>query len=133
MNDLTLISHSHQRYQNGVKVMGLQICDRAIIIKNIVFSDLLNGLDENPGEGFIVRLINMDFQQDQMTPIFMRMVRDNGDSILLKGVSLKIMGIVPPYADHKDYGLKLILRDRKVIKCILYMYNRNSEIEYNID
>lgn len=113
--------------------MGKQICDRAIIVQNKKFADLFNGYNSvEPSEGYIVRLINMDINQDQMVPKFMKIVRDNGDSILLKGVSLKVMGIIPQAADHKDYGLKLILHNRNVVKCILYMYDRNTEIEYII-
>ena len=65
-------------------------------------------------------------------PKLMQMVSDDGNSILLKGVNLKIMGIETPTTNHKDYGLKLILRNRNVVKCILYMYDRNTEIEYKI-
>lgn len=133
MQDLTLISHSHQRYQNGVPVMGKQTCDRAIIVQNKKFEDLFNGCKNvEPSEGYIVRLINIDINQDQMMPKLMKLERDNGDSILLKGITLKVMGITPQSADHKDYGLKLLLRNRNVVKCILYMYDRNTEIEYII-
>lgn len=134
MQDLTLISHAHQRYQNGVPVMGKQFCDRAIIVQNKRFSEIFNGLNVEPVEGFIVRLVNMDFglNKDQMIPKLMTIVSDNGNSIILKGVSLKVMGMTPPSADHKDYGLRLVLRNRQVVKCILYMYDRDTEIEYEI-
>lgn len=133
MQDLTLISHNHQRYENGVPVMGLQIYDRAIIVQNKNFSELFSGIDVDPSEGYLVRMINMDINKDQMIPKLMKMVSDNGNSILLKGVTLKVMGsIISPATDCKDYGLKLILKDRIVVKCILYMYDRNTEIEYNI-
>lgn len=132
MQDLTLISHNHQRYENGVPVMGRQFCDRAIIVQNKQFSEVLRGLPVEPKGGFLVRLINMDINQDQMMPKFMTMDSENGNSILLKGVSLKVMGSVFPAGDHKGYGLRLELRNRNVIKAILYMYDRNTEIEYTI-
>ncbi len=65
-------------------------------------------------------------------PKFMQIISDDGNSILLKGINLKVMGREIPSTNHKGYGLKLILKDRKVIKCILYMYDRNTEIEYII-
>lgn len=132
MQDLTLISHSHQRYQNGVPVMGLQVCNRAIIVQNKKFSEIFNGMKVSPSEGFLVRMINMDINKDQMMPKLMTMVSDTGNSILLKGVSLEVMGTIPPATNHKDYGLKLVLKDRNVVKCILYMYDRNTQIEYAI-
>jgi hypothetical protein len=113
-------------------VLGRQFCDRAIIVQNRQFSEVLRGLPVEPKEGFLVRLINMDINQDQMMPKFMTMVSDTGNSILLKGVSLKVMGNEFPAGDHKDYGLRLELRNRNVVKAILYMYDRNTEIEYTI-
>lgn len=108
------------------------MCERAIVVQQKKFSDLFNGLPVTPAEGFLVRLINMDINKDQMLPKFMSIVSDDGDSILLKGVSLKVMDTVVPSGDHKDYGLRLVLRNRNVVKAILYMYDRNTEIQYNI-
>lgn len=132
MQDLTIISHSHQRFLNGVPVMGHQICDRAFVVQKKKFTELFNCSNVVPSEGYLVRLINMDINKDQMMPKFMQIVSDDGNSILLKGINLKVMGHETPSTNHKDYGLKLILKDRNVIKCILYMYDRNTEIEYKI-
>lgn len=133
MQDLTLISHSHQRYQNGVPVMGRQICDRAFVVQNKSFTELFKCSQVEPAEGYLVRLINMNINHDQMMPKLMQMVRDDGNSIFLQGVNLKVMGFETSSTNYKDYGLKLILKDRNVVKCILYMYNRNTEIEYTIE
>ena len=112
--------------------MGRQVCDRAIVVQNKCFADLFNCSNVEPFDGYVVRLINMDINRDQMMPKLMQMVSDDGNSILLNGVNLKIMGLETPSTNHKDYGLKLILKDRNVVKCILYMYDRNTEIEYII-
>ena len=32
--------------------------------------------------------------------------------------------------DMTDYGLTVSLKDGKVVKCILHMYDRNVDIEY---
>lgn len=133
MQDLTLISHSHQRYQNGVPVMGRQVCDRALIVQKKRFTELFNCVNVIPSEGYLVRLINMDINKDQMMPKLMQIESDNGNSILLKGINLKIMGFESPSTNHKDYGLRLILKDRNVTKCILYMYDRNTEMEFIIE
>lgn len=132
MQDLTLISHSHQRYQNGVPVMGKQMCDRVFVVQKKNFYELFKCSNVIPSEGYLVRLINMDTNQDQMMPKLMTIDSDDGNSILLKGINLKVMGMETPSTNHKDYGLKLILKNRNVVKCILYMYDRNTEIEYII-
>ena len=130
MIDLTIISNCHQRYQNDTPIFGTQYCKRAIIVQNTDFADLIKGLQTTPSEGYLVRMINMDINQDQMQPKPMVLVADNGDSILLRGATFKFMGVPVPGVDFKDYGLELVLRNRKVIKCILYMYDRDTRIEY---
>lgn len=39
MQDLTLISKRHQRYERGVPVMGMQHCGRALIIKTLILEN----------------------------------------------------------------------------------------------
>lgn len=131
MVDLVLKSTHHQRYQNGIPVMGSQYCSRTIKIENKVFKDMFNGLDVNPKEGFLVTMWNMDMPTptQQMQPKLMVMVADTGDKIELRGVQLKAMGVVA--YDNKDYGLTLHLRNRNVVKCTLHMYDRGVDIEYD--
>lgn len=74
MRDLSLISKRHQRYENGVPVMGMQYCGRALIIKNADFRQLMDGAPVSPTEGFIVRMINTDVNQDMMQPKLMQLV-----------------------------------------------------------
>lgn len=131
MVDLVLKSTHHQRYQNGVPVMGAQYCNRTIKIENKVFKEMFNGLEVTPKDGFLVTMWNMDTLTpvQQMQPKLMEMVADMGDKILLRGVTLKTNGIVA--FDNKDYGMTLHLRNRNVVKCVLHIYDRGVDIEYD--
>ena len=131
MVDLVLKSTHHQRYQNGVPVMGSQYCNRTIKIENKVFKEMFNGLEVTPKDGFLVTMWNMDTLTpvQQMQPKLMEMVADMGDKILLRGVTLKTNGIVA--YDNKDYGMTLHLRNRNVVKCVLHIYDRGVDIEYD--
>lgn len=131
MVDLVLKSTHHQRYQNGVPVMGAQYCNRTIKIENKVFKEMFNGLEVTPKDGFLVTMWNMDTLTpvQQMQPKLMEMVADMGDKILLRGVTLKTNGIVA--YDNKDYGMTLHLRNRNVVKCVLHIYDRGVDIEYD--
>ncbi len=131
MIDLVLKSTHHQRYQNGIPVMGAQFCNRTIKIENKVFKDMFNGLDVIPSKGFLVTMWNMDTPTPthQMQPKLMEMATDTGDKIVLRGIVLKARGIVA--FDNKDYGITLHLENRKVVKCVLHMYDRGIDIEYD--
>ena len=131
MQDLVLKSTHHQRYQNGVPVMGSQYCNRTIKIENKVFKEMFNGLDVTPKEGFLVTMWNMDapVPTQQMQPKLMELAADMGDKIELRGVRLQAMGIVA--YDNKDYGITLHLRNRNVVKCVLHLYDRDVDIEYD--
>lgn len=131
MQDLVLKSTHHQRYQNGVPVMGSQYCNRTIKIENKVFKEMFNGLDVTPKEGFLVTMWNMDIPvpTQQMQPKLMVMTADTGDKIVLRGIQLQAMGVVA--YDNKDYGITLHLRNRNVVKCVLHMYDRGVDIEYD--
>lgn len=131
MQDLVLKSTHHQRYENGIPVMGSQYCNRTIKIENKVFKDMFNGLDVTPKDGFLVTMWNMDAPTpvQQMQPKLMEMTADLGDKILLRGVTLKAMGVVA--FDNKDYGITLFLKNRNVVKCVLRIYDRGIDIEYD--
>jgi len=127
MRDLSLISKRHQRYENGVPVMGMQYCGRALIIQNADFRQLMNGAPVSPSEGFIVRMINTDVSQDMMQPKLMQLVSDTGNKMELRGVTLRVMGAV---ADYSDYSITLNLVNRNVVKFVLHMLDRGVDIEY---
>lgn len=131
MQDLVLKSTHHQRYQNGIPVMGSQYCNRTIKIENKEFKTIFKGLDITPKKGFLVMMWNMDTltPTPHMEPKFMEMVADLGDKILLKGVTLKAMsGVV---FDYKDYGITLYLKNRHAVKCVLHLFDRGVDIEYD--
>ena len=134
MQDLTLISQKHQRYENGIPVMGMQQCGRALIIKNSDFRQLMKGAPVTPSEGFLVRLFNTDVRdaqgnyQEMMMPKLMALVSDTTNKIELKGVVLKLMGING--RDYSDYAITLHLVNRNVVKCVLHMLDRGIDIEY---
>lgn len=134
MQDLTLISKRHQRYERGVPVMGIQYCGRAIVIKNTDFRQLMRGAQVSPTEGFLVRMINTDMRdlngnyQEMMRPKLMTLVSDTTNKIELNGVALKIMGTSA--VDFSDYAITLHLINRKVAKCVLHMLDRGIDIEY---
>ena len=129
--DLVLKSTHHQRYQNDVPVMGPQYCNRQIKIEHKIFKDMFNGLEVNPKEGFIVTMWNTDLEPptQHMQPKMMKMAYDFGDEILLQGVALEAMGRV--MHNDRDYGITLHLENRDVVKCVLHMYDREVDIEYD--
>lgn len=129
--DLVLKSTHHQRYQNDVPVMGPQYCNRQIKIEHKIFKDMFNGLEVNPKEGFIVTMWNTDLEPptQHMQPKMMKMAYDFGDEILLQGVALEAMGRV--MHNDRDYGITLHLENRNVVKCVLHMYDREVDIEYD--
>ncbi|MBR5603913.1 MAG: hypothetical protein IKW51_06865 [Bacteroidales bacterium] len=131
MQDLVLKSTHHQRYQNGIPVMGSQYCNRTIKIENKEFKTMFNGLDVTPQKGFLITMWNMDLPtpMQHMQPKLMEMVADMGDKILLHGVTLKAMGVV--VFDNKDYGITLHLKNRNVVKCVLHLLDRGVDIEYD--
>lgn len=134
MQDLTLISKRHQRYENGVPVMGIQHCGRAIIIKNANFKEMMNGAPISPTEGFLVRMLNTDIKDadgnyyEMMQPKLMQLVSNSENKTELRGVALKLMGVVG--ADFTDYSITLYLVNRIVVKCVLHMLDRGIDIEY---
>lgn len=131
MVDLVLKSTHHQRYQNSIPVMGSQYCNRIIKIENKVFKDMFDGLDVSPKEGFFVTMWNTDMPTpiQHMEPKLMEMVADMGDKILLRGIVLKAMGNV--LFNFNKYGITLHLKDRIVVKCVLHLYDRDVDIEYD--
>jgi hypothetical protein len=131
MVDLVLKSTHHQRYQNGIPVMGNQYCNRIIKIENKIFKDMFDGLDVSPKEGFFVTMWNTDMPTpiQHMEPKLMEMVADMGDKILLRGIVLKAMGSV--LFNFNKYGITLHLKDRIVVKCVLHLYDRDVDIEYD--
>ncbi len=128
-------SHSHQRFQHGAPVMGLQVCNRAVEVKENTHG--CSGYDLNPGDGYIVSILNLDGNHPlwgdnyQMSPKPMRILKQSSERIVLRGYAVLAM---TPFGyqriDMSDYGVTLFIEDGEVIKCRLDMFDRDVYIEY---
>lgn len=122
-------SNQHQRYENDEPVLGVQVCPRTIKVE-----ENINGCDGYrlaPRDGYIVRLINGDSGQLQMSPKPMRIARCTDTEVTLRGY---VVTAAAPFGyqmiDQSEYGLTVSLEGTKVVKCTLYMHDRNVKIEY---
>lgn len=122
-------SNQHQRYENGNPVQGLQECPRTIKVEKNVNG--CSGYQLKSGDGYIVRMINGDTGQPQMSAKPMRVIKSTATETVLRGY---IVSAQTPFGfqdiDMADYGLTVSLQDGKVVKCVLHMYDRNVDIEY---
>lgn len=122
-------STQHQRFQSGKPVMGLQVCRRTVILKKNTHGCC--GYQLQPGDGYIVRMINDDIQRDQMAPKPMRVVSRSPTKVELRGyvtVAQTPFGWQP--FDLSDYSLSVYLTNGVVTRCVLHMTDRNVDIEY---
>ena len=122
-------SNQHQRYENGNPVKGLQECPRVVKVEKNVNG--CNGYQLKSGDGYIVRMINGDTGQPQMSAKPMRVIKSTATEVTLRGYMVSAQ---TPFGfqdvDMADYGLTVSLKDDKVVKCVLHMYDRNVDIEY---
>lgn len=122
-------SNQHQRYENGNPVQGLQECPRTIKVEKNVNG--CSGYQLKNGDGYIVRMINGDTGQPQMSAKPMRVIKSTVTEVILRGYMVSAQ---TPFGfqdfDMSDYGLTVSLEDGKVVKCVLHMYDRNADIEY---
>ena len=76
-------------------------------------------------------MINGDTGQPQMSAKPMRVIKSTATEVTLRGYMVSAQ---TPFGfqdiDMADYGLTVSLKDGKVVKCILNMYDRNVDIEY---
>ncbi|MBQ7279627.1 MAG: hypothetical protein IJR13_02740 [Bacteroidales bacterium] len=135
MKHITFNSTSHQRFESGIPVRGLQSCNRAIEIKPN--TDGCKGYNIDAGDGYIITIFNMDGNHPlwgnnvQMTPKPMRIVQKSSDKIVLRGYPCLAMG---PFGwvdfDGSDYGITINFDGETISQCTLHMYDRNVNIEY---
>ena len=122
-------SSSHQRFQGGIPVMGIQYCERTLSL--VINQDGCPGYRISKHDGYIIRAINGDTGQQQFAPKPMRLVATNNDSYLLRGYEVDAQ---TPFGwqtiDLSDYGFEVRYKDGEVHSCILYMYDRDVRIEY---
>lgn len=128
-------SSSHQRFENGEPVRGLQICNRAVRIEENING--CKGYNLVDGDGFIVAIINLDGihplwgDNYQMSPKPMRVVCQTESIIKLRGY--EVMAQTPfgwSSFDMSGYGITLYVENDEIVKCRLDMFDRNTYIEY---
>ena len=122
-------SNQHQRYENEKPVQGLQECPRIIKVEKNVNG--CSGYQLKSGDGYIIRMINGDTGQPQMSAKPMRVIKSTADEAVFRGYMVSAQ---TPFGyqdiDMADYGLTVSLKDGKVVKCVLHMYDRYVDIEY---
>ena len=84
-----------------------------------------------PGDGYILTGTNGYTGQPQFAPKPMRVVKFSNTEILLKGYCVSAQ---TPFGwqeiDLSDYGFSIIWQNGIIQKCILHMYDRNVDLEY---
>lgn len=128
-------STQHQRYTNGCEVGDLQTCNRAIEVRPNI--DGCEGYNIPAGKGYIVTIYNLDGVHPmwgnniQMSPKPMIVVNQISNKIELRGYPVQAM---TPYGwmevDQSDYGITIYFESGNVHKCILHMFDRNTDIVY---
>lgn len=128
-------STSHQRFENGLPVRGLQVCNRTVQIEENING--YNGFKINPGDGYVVSIINNDGAHPlwgnnlQMAPKPMRIVEKGEGFVRLRGY--KTLTQTPfgwETVDFSDYGIVLYEKNYKIEKCRLELFDRDVYIEY---
>ncbi|MDR2085352.1 MAG: hypothetical protein LBP67_10210 [Bacteroidales bacterium] len=129
LSNIYFVSSSHQRYENGKPVRGLQTgCNRAIKIGNNI----------NGSEDYSVTIFNLDGNHPmgnkvQMSPKPMRIIQQAADKIVLRGFGYDkgalAMG-AGENASFAHYGLSIYLKYGKIDKITLHMYDRNIDIDF---
>lgn len=125
-------SNAHQRFENGTPVMGHQSCGRLVTVEHNIAG--CNGYNLTHGDGYIVRIHNLDVDKPNMSPKPMRLVSMDDCKIELRGYQVQAM---TPFGwddfDLSDYGMTLVLNGNLVKQCTLHMFDRNVDIEYYIE
>ena len=66
-----------------------------------------------------------------MSPKPMRIVEQTTSKIVLRGYPVRAMS---PFGwiefSGQDYGLTIFIKNGEVDKCVLHMYDRNTDLEY---
>lgn len=122
-------STSHQRYQGGNPVMGLQQCGRTVRVEKN--TNGCPGYRLQPGKGYIVKVFNDDLNKPNMSDKPMVVVKKTPEMVELRGFPIEAQ---TPFGwqeiDYSVYGFKVYYEKGKVAKCVLHMYDRNTWIEY---
>lgn len=123
------VSNCHQRYEDGLPVMGLQQCMRTVRLERN--TNGCKGYRLNPGDGYVIKIFNDDLGKPNMSDKPMRLVSKTTDKIEFRGFPIEAQS---PFGwqevDYSDYGFVVHLKNGNIDKCVLYMYDRNTYIEY---
>ena len=135
MKQIKFNSSSHQRFERGVPVKGLQNCGRVVIIEENING--CRGYDLTKGDGYIVSIKNLDANHPvwgdnyQMSPKPMRLINMSDDRVELRGYEVLVQ---TPFGwmnvDQSDYGITLFQKNNEIVKCRLDMFDRDTYIEY---
>lgn len=122
-------SPCHQRYENGLPVMGQQNCLRTVSLHKNEHG--CKGYRLESGRGYIVSIWNNDLDKPNMSDKPMDLIRQTEDRWEFRGYTLDAMS---PFGwmevDYSVYGFIVFLKNGEVEKCQLHMYDRNTYIEY---
>lgn len=129
LSNFNFDSTCHQRYENNQPVRKLQVCLRYIKIRKNING--CSGYQLKAGDGYILTATNGDTGQARFAPKPMRVVKISDSEILLKGYCVSAQ---TPFGwqeiDLSDYGFSIILNEGSVQKCVLHLYDRNVDLEY---
>lgn len=129
LSNFSFDSNCHQRYENGEPVQDMIVCPRHIMIRKNVSG--CQGYNLEPGDGYIVSVVNGETGGKQFADKPMRLVGATRGEILLMGYPVEAMS---PYGrkdlDLSDYGLSIFHIKGKIVRCVLHLYDRNTRIEY---
>lgn len=133
LSNVYFVSKSHQRYENGTPVRGLQAgCKRAVKIENNIDGE----------DGYSVTIYNLDGNHPlwgnnvQMSPKPMKIIQQSDDKIVLRGFGYDKRALAMGAgndASFANYGLSIYLKYGDILKCTLHMHDRNINIEYYND
>ncbi|MCB0538387.1 MAG: hypothetical protein KDE33_12770 [Bacteroidetes bacterium] len=135
MSNITFVSNSHQRYENGIPVKGLQESRRSVKIEENVNG--CEGYNIRGGDGYIVTIFNLEGNHPmwgnniQMTPKPMRIISKSFEKIVLRGYRVEAM---TPFGwtdfNGADYGFSIFIKNEEIEYCMLHMHDRNIDIKY---
>jgi hypothetical protein len=129
INPFVFKSNCHQRFQDGIEVMGLQQCMRTVRVEKN--TNGCPGYKLNPGDGYIVKIYNDDLDKPNMSDKPMRIINKTSAKIELRGFPIEAQ---TPFGwqevDYRDYGLTVYYNNGNVSKCVLHMFDRKVDLEY---
>jgi hypothetical protein len=126
LSNVYFVSDSHQRYENGVAVRGLQQgCKRAVKIENNISGN----------EGYSVTIYTLDGARPFggnnviMRTKPMKVIQRSEEKIILRGFGYDKMAFAMGAgndASFANYGLSIYLKYDEIDKCTLHMHDRNN-------